>query len=128
MPLQSSLGVDPCPMRFSGQQYPFFFFFFLNYVFITNDVTPLSYVSVMFLVLIMYCSHQVKKTAIRESRGFRIPSIRQELAINKCLPCEKHMAGLALMVISPKNWEFLPLVMYTLLTIQPHLKSFNDFI
>ena len=97
-------------MRFSGQQYPFFLFVFVNYVFITNDVTPLSYVSVMFLVLIMYCSHQVKKTAIRESQGFRITSIRQELAINKCLPCEKHMAGLALMVISPKKLGIFALI------------------
>ena len=39
-----------------------------------------------------------------------------------------YMGGLALMVISTKNWEFLPLFMSTFLTIQPHLKSFNDFI
>ena len=39
-----------------------------------------------------------------------------------------HMGGLALMVISPKNWEFLPFLMPTLWIIQPHLMSFNDFI
>ena len=39
-----------------------------------------------------------------------------------------YMGGLALMVTSPKNWEFLPSFMSTLLIIQPHLKSFNDFI
>ena len=39
-----------------------------------------------------------------------------------------YMGGLALMVISPKKWEFLRSFMSTLLIIQPHLKSFNDFI
>ena len=33
-----------------------------------------------------------------------------------------------LMVISPKNWEFLLFFMSTLWIIQPHLQSFNDFI
>ena len=38
------------------------------------------------------------------------------------------MGGLALMVISPKKLEFWPIFMSTLWIIQPHLKSFNDFI
>ena len=38
-----------------------------------------------------------------------------------------YMGGLALMVISPKNWECFPWFMYTLGIIQPHLKSFSDF-
>ena len=39
-----------------------------------------------------------------------------------------YLGGLAFMVVLPKNWEFLPFFMSTLLIIQPHLKSFNDFI
>ena len=39
-----------------------------------------------------------------------------------------YMGGLAFMVISPIHQEFSPLFMSTLLIIQPHLKSFNDFI
>ena len=35
-----------------------------------------------------------------------------------------HMGVLALMVISPKNWEFLAFFMSTLWIIQPHLKFF----
>ena len=34
-----------------------------------------------------------------------------------------YMEGLAWMVISPKNWEFLPFSKYTLWIIQPCLKS-----
>jgi len=40
----------------------------------------------------------------------------------------QYMGGFALMVILPKNWEFLTFFMSTLWIIQPHLKSFNDFI
>ena len=39
----------------------------------------------------------------------------------------QYMGGLALMVISPKNWELLPFFMSTLGIIQLHLKSFSDF-
>ena len=39
-----------------------------------------------------------------------------------------YMGGLALMVISPKNWEFSPFCVSTFGIIQPHLKSFTDFI
>ena len=39
-----------------------------------------------------------------------------------------YMGGLALIVISPKIWEFPPFFMSTLGIIQPHLKSFSDFI
>ena len=39
-----------------------------------------------------------------------------------------YMGGLALMVISQKKWEFFPFFMSTLGIIQPHLKSFSDFI
>jgi len=39
-----------------------------------------------------------------------------------------YMGGFALMVISQKNWEFWTFFMSTLCIIQPHLKSFNDFI
>ena len=35
---------------------------------------------------------------------------------------------LALMVIWPKNWEFMPFSMSTLWIIQPGMKSFTDFI
>ena len=38
----------------------------------------------------------------------------------------RHMGGLALMVISPKNWEFSLFCMSLLGIIQPHLKSFSD--
>ena len=38
------------------------------------------------------------------------------------------MGGIALMVISPKKWEFMPCFMSTKGIIQPYLKSFNDFI
>jgi len=40
----------------------------------------------------------------------------------------QYMGGFALMVILQKNWEFLTFFMSTLWIIQPHLKSFNDFI
>ena len=39
-----------------------------------------------------------------------------------------YMGGLALMVISPKKWECFPFFMSQLGIIQPHLKSFSDFI
>ena len=39
-----------------------------------------------------------------------------------------YMGGVALMVISPKIWEFLSFFMSTLGIIQPHFKSFSDFI
>ena len=39
-----------------------------------------------------------------------------------------YMGGLALMIISQKNWEFLPFFMSTLWIIQPHFKSFIDLI
>ena len=39
-----------------------------------------------------------------------------------------YMGGLALMVISPKNWEFSHFFKSTLGIIQPHLKSISDFI
>ena len=38
------------------------------------------------------------------------------------------MGGLALMVISPKKWQILPVFMSTLWIIQLHLKSSNYFI
>ena len=39
-----------------------------------------------------------------------------------------HMGGIALMVFSPKKWEFLPIFMSKLGIIQPYFRSFNDFI
>ena len=39
-----------------------------------------------------------------------------------------YMGGLALMVISPKKWEFSTYFMSTLGNIQSHLKSLSDFI
>ena len=38
--------------------------------------------------------------------------------------CHSYMGGLASMVISPKNWEFLPFFVSTLGIIQQHLKFF----
>ena len=38
------------------------------------------------------------------------------------------MRGLAVMVMSPKNWEILPFFMSTLLNIEQHLRSFNEYI
>ena len=52
----------------------------------------------------------------------------QPLLINEILhTTTAHMGGLAIMVISPTNWEFLPFFMFPLWIIQPHVKSFNDF-
>ena len=59
-----------------------------------------------------------KKREKNYNPAYSIPVISQSV----------HMVGIALMVISPKNWEFLPIFMSTLWIIQPHLKSFNYFI
>ena len=53
---------------------------------------------------------------------------RQTNWMNYVTFTNKHMGGLALMVISPKKWEFLPFFKTKLWIIQLHLKSFNDFI
>ena len=75
----------------------------------------------------------IRYTLPGSTRHYTIYSTRDyqtilDIIYNQAVPDpNEYMGGIALMVISPKKWEFLPFFISKLGIIQPYLKSFNDF-